>query len=293
MILSSLRRQQGLTLAELMIAMGLGLFVVAGAMMMFISSKQTYQASKSLSLTQEAGRYAMALLIKDIQSSGYRGMCIDIPKNHIHANERQPIWSGDTPIQGWTNSKPAFIGATTATNSDTIFIQFAGNGLLFSGDPSNNKDNNEVKLGSGEFTPVLASNLLLSDGIGCDFFAPTSNGESIKKDNALPWTHDYISEFELLTMQLVAYYVANDNGTPTLYKAYFDDDLDLLHAEAMVPGVEAIQFSYDTGAGNYVTASSVSNWQNIRAVRVLISTTDSKEQQKDFSSTVYIRNNRG
>jgi len=65
------RRQHGLTLVELMIAMVLGLVLVAGAIQLLVSNKQSYRLQDSLSRLQENGRFAIQLLSDDIRMSGF------------------------------------------------------------------------------------------------------------------------------------------------------------------------------------------------------------------------------
>ena len=70
---SPFRRQRGLTLVELMIAMLLGLFLLGGLLQIFISSKQTYKMQEALSRLQENGRFAIDFMARDIRLAGYKG----------------------------------------------------------------------------------------------------------------------------------------------------------------------------------------------------------------------------
>lgn len=63
--------QKGLSLVELLIAMLLGLMLIAGALQMMLSSQQIYQATDTLSRIQENGRFALNFLSKDIRMAGY------------------------------------------------------------------------------------------------------------------------------------------------------------------------------------------------------------------------------
>ena len=66
-------RQQvrGMSLIELMIAMGLGLILIAASMKIFISSKQSYLMVEELNEIQENGQFAALFLSKAIQMAGY------------------------------------------------------------------------------------------------------------------------------------------------------------------------------------------------------------------------------
>lgn len=66
-------KQHGMTLIEIMVALMLGAFLLAGVMQIFLSSKQTYRMQENLSRMQENGRFAMEFLTKDIRMADYMG----------------------------------------------------------------------------------------------------------------------------------------------------------------------------------------------------------------------------
>jgi len=65
-------KQQGMTLVEIMIALLLGAFLLAGVMQIFLSTKRTYQMQENMSRLQENGRFAMEFLNRDIRMAGFR-----------------------------------------------------------------------------------------------------------------------------------------------------------------------------------------------------------------------------
>ena len=65
-------RQQGMTLIEIMVALMLGAFLLAGVMQIFLSSKQTYRMQDNLSRMQENGRFAMEFITRDIRVADYK-----------------------------------------------------------------------------------------------------------------------------------------------------------------------------------------------------------------------------
>lgn len=62
---------RGFTLIELMIALVLGLFLVAGVLYVFLSNTQTYRTNEALSRVQENGRFAIEFLTSDLRHAGY------------------------------------------------------------------------------------------------------------------------------------------------------------------------------------------------------------------------------
>lgn len=63
--------QRGFTLIELMIAMLIGVFLMAGVIQIFLSAKQAYRLQENLSRLQENGRLAIDNITKDIRMTGY------------------------------------------------------------------------------------------------------------------------------------------------------------------------------------------------------------------------------
>lgn len=65
--------QQGFSLIELMIALVIGLLLVAGATTVWISSKTSFSIQSDLAETQEAGRFAINWLQNEFREVGYLG----------------------------------------------------------------------------------------------------------------------------------------------------------------------------------------------------------------------------
>ena len=68
------RRQAGLSLVELMVAMVIGLLLIIGATQVYINGHTAYNANESVSRMQETARYAMSIVEPDIRMSNYWGL---------------------------------------------------------------------------------------------------------------------------------------------------------------------------------------------------------------------------
>lgn len=68
----SVSYQKGFSLVEIMLALTISLFLLAGFVQLFIGSKQTYRFSDGLSRLQENGRFAIDRLAFDIRMAGFR-----------------------------------------------------------------------------------------------------------------------------------------------------------------------------------------------------------------------------
>ncbi len=74
---TSRSRQSGLSLVELMIAMTLGLLILAGLITLFVQNKQSHSQDEMIAQMQEDGRFAMSEMMGDISMAGFWGTLLD------------------------------------------------------------------------------------------------------------------------------------------------------------------------------------------------------------------------
>jgi type IV pilus assembly protein PilW len=67
-----MKRQRGISLVEIMIALVLSLFLSAGVIQVYLASKQSYRAQEGYSRLQENGRYALETMTRFIRLAGYK-----------------------------------------------------------------------------------------------------------------------------------------------------------------------------------------------------------------------------
>src|SRR3546814_5610031 len=88
----SLQRARGVTLIELMIALVLGLLVVAAAIGIFLSNKQVFRTSDNLSRMQENARIGFELMARDLRMAGASACSREIPiRSEEHTSELQSL----------------------------------------------------------------------------------------------------------------------------------------------------------------------------------------------------------
>jgi type IV pilus assembly protein PilW len=68
------RRQHGMTLIELMVALAIGAFLMIGAITVFVQSRMTFRVTESVSRLQENARFALDSLEPDIRMAHYWGL---------------------------------------------------------------------------------------------------------------------------------------------------------------------------------------------------------------------------
>jgi type IV pilus assembly protein PilW len=132
MLFQTHKQQKGLTLIELMIALVLGLILVAGVIQIFVANKQTYRITDAHSRLQDNARFALEILSRDIRSAGYGG-CRAIEKMNVNQIANAPVpteMSANTIITGSeaasaTTWSPALSGSlgTVLGGTDVITLQ--------------------------------------------------------------------------------------------------------------------------------------------------------------------------
>jgi type IV pilus assembly protein PilW len=102
--------QRGLTLIELMVALVMGLVLLAGVVTVFIANKQTYRFQDALARLQENGRFAVTLLDRDIRRAGgfiCGNLSIEQIEVRNNLNQNYPyVWSFGEAVQGNDASTP-------------------------------------------------------------------------------------------------------------------------------------------------------------------------------------------
>lgn len=109
------RRQQGLSIIEIMVALTLGLIITIGIVHIFTANRASFDLSSASGRTQESGRTAIELLSRAVRNADYWGCMKGVPATSIHN-----------------------IVNVSSTNADVLGFQ---RGLVVEQDPSGSADN--------------------------------------------------------------------------------------------------------------------------------------------------------
>ena len=77
-VTSSRKKQSGVSLVEVMIAMLLGIFLLGSVVQFFVSSRQSNRVHEATSRLQETGRMALEVMARDIRMADFWGCASDI-----------------------------------------------------------------------------------------------------------------------------------------------------------------------------------------------------------------------
>lgn len=127
-------RSAGFTLIELMIAMVLGLIVIAGVTSIFLAGQQSFRTNNALADVQDGSRIAFELMARDIRQAGLTGCNSSNGRvtnvlNSAPGNPGTPAWWADwnNAVHGYDSSSP---------NPDPALSGITGNGVQVAGTDS-------------------------------------------------------------------------------------------------------------------------------------------------------------
>lgn len=171
-VMQTHKKQKGLTLVELMIAVVLGLILVAGVIQIFVANKQTYRITDAQSRLQENARFTLDLLTRDIRSAGYSG-CRTIEKMNVNqiANAPVPTLMGENTIimgseadslTSWSPplELPATLKAKVVPRTDVITLQH-GTSCGATLTKSIGSSNGDIKVFAPNSCNITAGNILM------------------------------------------------------------------------------------------------------------------------------------
>ena len=70
---TTMKRQNGFSVLELLVALGLGLLVVAGIVQLFVGNSRTYEIVNAQARLQENARFAFEFISRPARMAGYSG----------------------------------------------------------------------------------------------------------------------------------------------------------------------------------------------------------------------------
>lgn len=120
---ANLKTSRGSSLTELIIALGLGLGILAMSIQLSVDSKSTYYSLENNSQLQTNGRYTLDFLGKSIKLAGFKSNLLISSGESFPA---QTILFEGIPVNFQTGQVLSAIPNPTTASSDTILIRHQG-----------------------------------------------------------------------------------------------------------------------------------------------------------------------
>ena len=308
------RRQLGLTLVELMVALVLGLVVIGAVTNLFLTNRQTYRATENLARMQENLRFAFELMARDVREAGATACGSTTVANVLKGTPTSWSWEGESlRAYGSCNAVPTFQPSNCAAGTPVLAISRASNSAaevrVTDHDPETSATMNISHVGTIKTKDIL---FVCKGSQAAIFQATNVNAKSLtvvhQAGQNTPGNETKCLDFPLklnqcktsfkggtlLRFERILWYLGNNNRNGTsLYRKVNDDD-----AIEMVPDIVALDFVFLSENGNtYQTTASVGNWTQVRAVRAIVTTesidavgTGGERLRRTHRFTVALRN---
>lgn len=281
------RPQRGFTLVELMVAMMLGLIVIAGVGSIYLANRQIYQTSQNLSEYQENLRYFFELITKDIrqadgtacrkrQAYRYEPQSL-IPQKSDYGGGYVPWDFGIEGFAGDTHSVDRDFGTAAAARvAGTDALRVTSAGGTAHGDDEYSQTNQTLTLPSVPSGSLFIICNLETAGLFADADAVDNTTVTFPTD----WSGIFEDHNDGATRisgftQILWYLGCNGLAAcdtaagRSLYrgKNNLADGGDT--PKPVINGVRDLQFEYlASGATDYV--DTVASWNDVIAVRVTV-----------------------
>lgn len=222
--------QSGFTLVELLVAMVIGLLVMAGATQLFISSQQSYRFQTALANMQDAGRFALDTVAQELRQADFSGGCAPSQMTN-HLRNIDDTGNAHNAIQAWSDTSTSnFASQLLNPIENQHSIVFRGGLITRTGfaDNSLTVSSNSPFTLNRNVDSLYRNQLVLLQGLQtCDVFYNASNSDSVlQKATGAGWlgNNDADSIFysvgqnvSLSALNSALYYIGQDpdNDVPS------------------------------------------------------------------------------
>lgn len=306
------KKQGGLSLVELMIAMAIGLFMAAVAAGMYLNMRSSFRYQEDFARLNEAGRFSIEALTRDIRMAGYSGCGSTTDfANVVNGGGSDPFLNFSAPIIGYEGGVSTF--PTQLTNAGAISTGSpVPDAIILMGVDSSNElvvqrhNPPSAQIDTSSHTIAAGEILLITDCSHASVFQMTGPNSATKTNvvhntgtgspgNCTKYlgascgspekSYQYKPGSSLLRVYSNAYFIApasSGNGRSLWSMSLIGQTGGVPAANEIVEGVDNMQITYgidsdaDRSANRFVNAGSVSDWSKVVAVRVslLASTRD-------------------
>lgn len=268
--------QAGLSLIELMIAMTIGLLIMAGLANLFVQSKQSFRQDNLISRMQEDARFAMSQLYSDISMAGFFGPMESVSiVNEGTVPTTAPFDTYGNPLYALDNVASAVALDWTAALDDVVPGTDAISVRRVEGDTTAVGD-----LAAGTYyleTNGQSGNIVLGSE------APSGMA------NATYW--EYVP-----SIWYIRSWCRSGDGVPSLVRRYRDSSGVV--TDCMAAGIEDLQIEYGLDTDGDLVAESYqstditnANAQQLAAVRIhMLSRSVDPDRQYNNTRTYDIAN---
>ncbi len=291
-----LKHQRGISLVEVLVALVISLFLLAGIIQVYVANKSSYSFSNSISRIQENGRYAMDTMAQDLRMAGFFGCAIFNPEDAASmagiVNNLNPDGPGYTTdiydflqndlVEGTENDglngsdsitlRGAFPGSVTVQppyGSKSANIKVS--------EPHDLKEGDIVMVSNCRGADIMqVSNINTSNGTlvhntGNSTISGNYNPDNCVGGNAHCLSQTYGADASMFKLQAVTYRIAvGESGEPALWRSVNGVDEELVESIEQMQLLYGVDTSDDDHPNQYMNATDVTNWYDVMSIRLML-----------------------
>jgi type IV pilus assembly protein PilW len=296
----------GFTLIELMIAMLLGLVVIAGVTSVFLAGQQSFRTNNALADVQDSSRIAFELMARDMREAGLTGCAHEGHMVNVLNNQGTSWWANwANAVHGYgAEADAGYVADPALTTGGAATQRFAGtDSLELIGAASTNfsvtqpgetaantftlnEKNAPLQSGDivllcdpgqsavlqiGAYTPASATFSYAASG------SSTGNSSTILDYTGpgVPTAKPFLANSQVASYNAVDWYIGNNpDGGTSLYRISLQNvgGVPTPTAQEMVRNVTKLVLTYlnPTTASTFVGATQITDWSGVTAVRAQI-----------------------
>jgi type IV pilus assembly protein PilW len=315
----------GFTLVELMVAVTIGLIILAAVSQIFATSHMSYRLEENLARVQEDGRFAMEFLSRDLRMAGFAG-CVNVNQalnasagytaNNGLRNttpKDEYVFGPQTQVQGyewtgpgtWNPPLPTFLGAGQVQDKSDVILIRRGDDTAYRvaaavpaaskiviGEPHDIEQGDIILIGDCTGVDVVKVTKVNSLGGTAELEHTAASGEGDNLSGSL--SKDYDDKAEVMKLITRAYFVGDGaGGVPALKRIDVDKGIAGAPVE-LVEGIESMQIVYgeDTAPTNgsadvYELPTAVTDWSRVVSVRIGLLARTPNETGQDIDGKTY------
>jgi type IV pilus assembly protein PilW len=278
-----LNKQLGISLVEVLVALVISLFLLAGIVQVYTGNKTAFRFTNALAEIQENGRFALDTMTQDLRLAGEWG-CVEFDSaNTDNFNNTIPgvmpgydsdfhDFVGEEAIEGTDGVTDTIIvrgGRPGQGNGESPFETAGSNDLIITN--SGNFDTNDIVL-----VARCGANDLLIDAEADILRVSATDVGPVPSKSKLTLDGNKSQQFEkdamVIELQTVTYSIGVDanSGEPTLFRQEFNQA-----PQELVEGIEDMQIWYgldgadgDGFPNQYLPANNALDYESVVSVRV-------------------------
>lgn len=235
-----MKKQRGLSLVELMVAMTIGIFLSGAVSAVFLLTSRSFADTQRLSQMGDNGRFAITILNNEIKHNGFRGTAGSQPMVVRNDLDDGTNCTGTAAAFDWRNSLVTAVADANGNAIGCITDAMPGTGVIVIKSARPTPPRDDLPTDINERAPVyILSNHLVSVVFPGNTLNPPTNSVAGDVPEGRFWEYDFR-----------AYYIRTNNGVPVLVRRILNratpsGAIPLSNREDLAEGIEDIWVDID------------------------------------------------